>query len=87
MYILINCLSHLPSHVDSLHCIFLMITSFTMFFFLLYVHFAYLILLLRLYVDMDDVHVLCMTNYCMHASDMLDCMLMSMWDTHVSPYL
>ena len=52
--------------------------------FLLYIHLAHLILLLRLCIDMDDVHVLCMTDCCM---TILIACYMSMWDTHVSPYL
>ena len=43
--------------------------------FLLYIHFAHLILMLRLCIDMDDVPVLCMTDYCMTASYLLDYML------------
>ena len=43
--------------------------------FLLFIHLAYLILLLGLCVDMDEVLVLCMTDCCMTASHLLDCML------------
>ena len=43
--------------------------------FLLYVHLAHLILLLRSCVDMDDILLLCMIDYCMTASYLLDCML------------
>ena len=46
-----------------------------MLFFLLYVHLALLILLLRLCVDMDDILVLCMIDYCMTTSHLPDCML------------
>ena len=41
----------------------------------LYIHLIHLILLLRLCVDMDDIFVLCMTDCCMTASHLPDCML------------
>ena len=39
-------------------------------------------------VDLDDIHVLCMTVYCMISLIPYDCMsCLSMWDAHISPYL
>ena len=44
--------------------------------------------LLSLCVDLDDIHVLCMTVYCMTSFLPCDCMsCLSMWDTHLSPCL
>ena len=44
--------------------------------------------LFSLCVDLDDIHVLCMTLYCMTSLIPCDCMsCLSMWDTHLSPYL
>ena len=43
---------------------------------LLYTHHVHLILLLRLCVDMDDILVLCMIDYCMTTHLLLDCMLL-----------
>ena len=42
---------------------------------LLYIHFVYLILILRLCVDFDDILVLRMTACCMTTPLLLDCML------------
>ena len=41
----------------------------------LYIHLIHLILLLRLCVDMDDILMFCMTECCMTASHLPDCML------------
>ena len=55
---------------------------------LLYIHLVHLILLLRSCVDLDAILVICLTNCCMTLpfSYMIACCL-SMWGTHVSPYL
>ena len=50
-----------------------MITYFRILF-LLYVHLAHLILLLRLCVDMDNIPALCMTVRCMTTFLMYDCL-------------
>ena len=43
--------------------------------------------LLSLCVDLDDIHVLCMTVCCMTSLISCDCMsCLSMWDTHLSSY-
>ena len=42
----------------------------------LYIHLVHFIFLLRLCVDMDDILVFCMTNYCMTTHRLLDCMLL-----------
>ena len=42
----------------------------------LYIHLVHLIFLLRLYVDMDDILVLCMIDCCMTTHLLLDCMLL-----------
>ena len=42
----------------------------------LYIHLVHLIFLLRLYVDMDDILVFCMTDSCMTTRLLLDCMLL-----------
>ena len=44
--------------------------------------------LLSLCVDLDYIHVLCMTFCCMTSLLPCDCMsCLSMWDRHLSPYL
>ena len=43
---------------------------------LLYTHHVYLILLLRLCVDMDGILVFCMIDCCMITHLLLDCMLL-----------
>ena len=48
---------------------------------------VHLILLLRSHVDLDDILVLYMTDCCMTTLSCLTACCMSMWDTHVSPYL
>ena len=48
----------------------------------------FLYFLLSLCVDLDDIHVLCKTIYCMTFLILCDCMsCLSMWDTHLSLYL
>ena len=53
----------------------------------LYIHLVHLIFLLRLCVDMDDILVLWMIDYCMTTHILLTTCCLSMWDTHLSPYL
>ena len=43
---------------------------------LLYTHHVHRILLLRWCVDMDDILMLCMIDYCMTTHLLLDCMLL-----------
>ena len=42
----------------------------------LYIHFVHLIFMLRWCVDMDDILVLCMIDFCMTTHLFLDCMLL-----------
>ena len=42
----------------------------------LYIHLIHLIFLLRLYIDMDDILVLCMIDCCMTTHLLLDCMFL-----------
>ena len=42
----------------------------------LYFHLVHFIFMLRVCVDMDDILVLCMIDYCMTTHLLLDCMLL-----------
>ena len=54
-------------------------------FFLLYIRLAYLILLLRLFVDLDDRYVHCMIACFMTTILLFDCMsCLFVWETHLS---